>query len=96
MVFPIHFMHFRTITVGSIHFINFRTIKGINDSKLAKNAIILRKIKFSPNNSKFSRNDPHTPLSTVCEFQLIWTNRKGDVPYLITKTVDILITLYAT
>ena len=26
-------------------------------------------------------NDPHTPLSTFCKFQLIWINRNGDVPY---------------
>ena len=39
-------------------------------------------------------NDPHTPLSTFCDFQLIQTNRIQDVPYLGMKLVDILITLY--
>ena len=37
-------------------------------------------------------NDSHTALSTFCEFQLIWINSKGDVPYLITKSIDIDIT----
>ena len=41
-------------------------------------------------------NDPHTPLGTICEFQLIWTNRKPDVLYLIAKPVDTPITLYTT
>ena len=39
-------------------------------------------------------NDPHAPLSTFCEFQLIQINRKGDVLFLIMKPVVSLITLY--
>ena len=88
------FIHFKTKTVATIYFIHFRTKKGYNSLKLAKNTIILWKIKFSLSNSKFGVNVLHTPLSTFCEFQLIQTNRKQDVSNLVVKPVDILITLY--
>ena len=55
---------------------------------------VMKKIEFSQNNSKFGMNDPHTPLSIFCEFQLNQTNRKGDVPYLIANPVDIHVSLY--
>ena len=33
-------------------------------------------------------NDPYTPLSETCKFQIIWTIGNGDVPYLFMKPVD--------
>ena len=39
-------------------------------------------------------NDPHTLLSETCKFQIIWTIRNEDVPYVLKKPVDYFETLY--
>ena len=58
-------------------------------SQISKKTQNLHKILFCPNNFKCGINVNHTPMGTLCKFQIDQINRKSDVPSFIVKPINI-------